>query len=309
MVLNNIIVKDRENVNELTSSIKKLFDNLSIPLKEPRKIIIKPNLCYYWDSSTGQTTSPKLVSALIDYLRAEYPKKELEIVIAEADASAMKTKHAFKMLGYEKLSKEKKVRLLNLSSDPISNFSTKVNSNKCSLAFSQELLDADMIINVPKLKFHRLPMVTGAMKNIYGAIATEHKFSYHKVLSDIIVASNKIVNSNIILVDGLIALGQYPKFLNSLILGSNAFEMDCILAKIIGFNPRNVEYLSLWEREGLGKISDSEKMWNSGLSQLAKEFPKPHYFRQKISWDSQLFVLSLYAKVMGDVIPPLLLDD
>lgn len=27
-------------------------------------IVIKPNMCYYWDYSTGQTTDPKFVGAL-----------------------------------------------------------------------------------------------------------------------------------------------------------------------------------------------------------------------------------------------------
>jgi uncharacterized protein (DUF362 family) len=35
--------------------------------KKIRKVVIKPNLCYYWDSSTGQTTEPQFVAELIDY--------------------------------------------------------------------------------------------------------------------------------------------------------------------------------------------------------------------------------------------------
>ena len=33
-----------------------------------RKVVIKPNLCYYWDCTTGQTTEPRFVAALIDLL-------------------------------------------------------------------------------------------------------------------------------------------------------------------------------------------------------------------------------------------------
>ena len=35
--------------------------------KTVRKVVIKPNLCYYWDCSTGQTTEPRFVSELIQF--------------------------------------------------------------------------------------------------------------------------------------------------------------------------------------------------------------------------------------------------
>ena len=41
----------------------------------------------------------------------------MDIAIVESDASAMRCKYAFSMLGYEKLAKEKNVRLVNLSED------------------------------------------------------------------------------------------------------------------------------------------------------------------------------------------------
>ena len=52
-------------------------------------VVIKPNMCYYWDYSTGQTTDPKFVAALIDILRSQI-RSDLDISIVESDASAMK---------------------------------------------------------------------------------------------------------------------------------------------------------------------------------------------------------------------------
>ncbi len=39
--------------------------------KKIKTVIIKPNLCYYWDYSTGETTDPRLVSAVIDWVRSQ----------------------------------------------------------------------------------------------------------------------------------------------------------------------------------------------------------------------------------------------
>jgi uncharacterized protein (DUF362 family) len=180
MTIGCSIVEDILDEEDLISGISRAFTKSEIHIKKAESIIIKPNLCYYWDASTGQTTSPQLVGALIEFIRNRL-RNDPEILIGEADASAMKTKHAFRMLGYEKLAKEKEVQLLNLSSKPVEDFKTKVGSSDITLSFSKKLSEIDLIINVPKLKYHRLPKVTCAMKNMFGAIAKPHKYSYHSI--------------------------------------------------------------------------------------------------------------------------------
>jgi uncharacterized protein (DUF362 family) len=53
------------------------------PLSSVNSIALKLNLCYYWNSSTGQTTDPKLVEALIDFLKekhgADVEKRTIEV--------------------------------------------------------------------------------------------------------------------------------------------------------------------------------------------------------------------------------------
>jgi len=187
------LVEDILDEEDLLSGISRAFKISEISLKKADSIIIKPNLCYYWDAFTGQTTSPILVGALIEFLRGRL-RNDPEILIGEADESAMKTKHVFRMLGYEKLAKEKEVDLLNLSRKPTVKCHTTIGSRGINLSFSKKLLEMDLLINIPKLKYYRLPKVTCAMKNIFGAIAKPYKFSYHPDLARTIVAANKIIH-------------------------------------------------------------------------------------------------------------------
>ncbi len=300
-VVENII--DEE---ELISGISRSFDISGIPLKKVDNIMIKPNLCYYWDASTGQTTSPILVGALIEYLRDKM-QNDPKIIIGEADASAMKTKHAFRMLGYEKLAKKKEVELLNLSSKPRIDCKTSLGSKEIKLSFSKELIETELLINVPKLKFHRLPKITCAMKNIFGAIGKPRKFSYHSELSKIIVAANKIIHSDIILVDGLVALGDYPKILKTILLGQDIMAMDSVCSRIMGFNPRGVDHIKLAEKEGIGQLDGYEIVGDTDLQELIQNFPPVSYWKQRIKWSVQLLMVDLYTKIVGDVVPPMLL--
>jgi uncharacterized protein (DUF362 family) len=301
-------VEDISDEEVIISGIARAFKISKIPIKKADSIIIKPNLCYYWDASTGQTTSPILVGALIEFLRDNL-RNDPEIVIGEADASAMKTRHAFKMLGYEDLAEEKEVELLNLSNKPIVECSTTAESRDIKLNFSKKLLETDLLINVPKLKYHRLPKITCAMKNIFGAIAKPFKFSYHPNLAETIVAANKIINSDVILVDGLVALGNHPKTMKTLLLGNDTVTMDKVCSRIMGFNPRDVRYLRLAEREGMKKGNGSEVIGETSIKELKSDFPHVSYWKQRITWGLQLLIVNTYAKVVGDTIPPILLKE
>ena len=302
------LVDNISDEEDLISGISRAFKINEISLKKVDSIIIKPNLCYYWDASTGQTTSPKLVGALIEFLRSRL-RNDPEILIGEADASAMKTKHVFRMLGYEDLARDKEVELLNLSSKPIIECNTTVGSTGISLSVSKKLLETDLLINVPKLKYHRLPKVTCAMKNIFGAIAKPYKFSYHPNLAKYIVAANKIIHSGMILVDGLVALGNYPKIMKTLILGDDVVTIDKICSKIMGFNPSGVEYLRISDKEKMGKENNPLIIGESSLEELKKNFPSVSYWKQKLSWELQLQMVNIYTRIVGDTIPPMLLSE
>ncbi|MHA2052075.1 MAG: DUF362 domain-containing protein [Candidatus Hodarchaeales archaeon] len=268
-------------------------------------ILIKPNLCYYWDYSTGQTTDPRVVKSIIEYIREN--NKDVTIYIGEADASAMKTKYSFKMLGYEELAKEKNVELINLSQGEKVEKEASINEDRISLPINRRLAETDMLINVPTLKTHREIGFTCAMKNIFGSIANPWKYGYHKYLSQTIVAINKIVKSNIVIVDGIIASGKTPKKMGIIITGDDAYSTDKIVSELIGYRASKVPYLNLAKKEGLeikGQIEIIEK--SIKYNEIKKAFPKPNYLLDEIIWKSELRALKLYAKIVGDIIPPVL---
>ena len=127
-----------------------------------KTVVIKTNLCYYWDYSTGETTDPRVVSAVIDFMRDKIGNN-IDISVAEADASAMKTKFAFSVLGYDKLCQKKNVNLINLCQGEIRDVPVKVRKRDFSLPINEILLNAELIINIPKLKTHSFVGTTCAL--------------------------------------------------------------------------------------------------------------------------------------------------
>ena len=90
--MNKVILSSLIDVSykNIVKCINNIVDDLEVSFDYDR-ILIKPNLCYYWDYSTGQTTDPRVVSAIIDVIR-ERVGNDVDICVAESDASAMKTR-------------------------------------------------------------------------------------------------------------------------------------------------------------------------------------------------------------------------
>jgi uncharacterized protein (DUF362 family) len=243
--------------DELDAIKRAILESLSLIrysfLKETKDVVIKPNLCYYWDHSTGQTTDPKFVGALIDVIR-EQISPNVNISIAESDASAMKCKHAFQLLGYEQLAKEYKVNLVNLSEDKTKNVQTTVNGHQFDLLIPQTIHDADLRINVPKIKYMSVVKVSSAMKNIFGCNPIPQKFKLHPILNESIIALNKVMKFDLHILDGIVLLGTLPCRLNLVMASEDPVAFDAASSKLAGENPRKIRFISLAQKEGLGDL-------------------------------------------------------
>jgi len=290
--------------DDINNATEKALDKLEYAFNPKiRKVVIKPNLCYYWDYSTGETTDPRLVSAVIDWIRLKIGN-DIDISVAEADASAMRTKYAFKVLGYDKLCQKKKVNLINLSQGEIRDVPITVREKNFSLPINEILLNSDLIINLPKLKTHNFVGTTCALKNMFGAISKPRKYSYHQMISHVIVGINKVVKSNIILVDGLIAKGSYPKKLGVILAGDDALATDFIAARIMGFNPLKVAHLNLAAKEKIGNTKNISLIEDVKFDDLKKKFPHYNHVTHSMIMKMQIRLLKSYTKFTGDVFPP-----
>ena len=290
---------DQHDINEAVDRVIQLSEYSK---KSLQKVVMKVNLRYYWDSSTGETTDPRVVSAVIDSIRGRFGSN-VEILVAEADASAMRAKHAFRMLGYEKLANNKSVQLVNLSEEESDEHEIDVNGKTIKLSIPSILTNVDALINIPKIKFHRLTTITCSMKNMFGALHVRRKVQYHPMLNEVIVAVNKLVKPSLNIADGLVVLGKHPVKMGLVMASTSSIALDCAVATLMGNNPKRIHHLSLAVREGLGSFNYQLK--GDSLDEASQVFPKINRFLYASSWALQLRILNLYARFSGDILPPL----
>jgi uncharacterized protein (DUF362 family) len=299
------LVRAQSSVKEIKNSISEALDLIDFELKGPVKsVAIKPNLCYYWDAATGYTTDARVVAGVIDYVR-EKCGFNVNIKVVEADASAMRTKYAFPILGYEKLAEEKKVELFNLSEDSLEEKKVHVNQREISFKVPQMLLKTDLFINVPKLKIMRATKITCAMKNIFGCIGVPRKVVYHSYLDEAIVGINKILRPHLTIVDGLVALGRFPVKLGLIMASVDPFSVDWVASQIMGYNPSKVRFLKVAMKEEFGNLNGITTR-GKNVVEFRRIFPKENFVSSKWVWDIQFRLLRLYRKIVKDIIPPAL---
>jgi uncharacterized protein (DUF362 family) len=265
--------------------------------KNIQNVVIKPNLCYYWDFTTGQTTDPKFVAAIIDLARARI-SPNINISIVESDASAMKCKYAFKMLGYERLANNYNVNLINLSEDPYETVHVSAGKYSFKIMVPKTIQEADLKINVPKIKYTMEPIkLTCALKNIFGCNPYPKKFKYHSKLGEAIVAINKAMSFNLHVIDGIVVSGIQPRRLGLVMASTDPVAIDTAAAEIAGINPKKIKYLQLAQREHLGTMTYISK--GEPVNQFKAKYPKKRLKNKLISTAYRLAVLTGLDKRLG----------
>jgi len=252
MSLVSYVQARRRTNTDIKQAIEKSLDLIEYSFeKEIRNVVIKPNLCYYWDYSTGQTTDPNFVAELIDIIRHKV-SHNVNVSVIESDASAMKCEYAFKILGYEKMANHHDVTLVNLSEETAKEVNVRVQDQSFSFNVPLIIQNADLRINVPKIKYMIKTKISCALKNIFGCNPYPNKFKYHRMLDEIIVALNKIMKFDLCILDGIIVSGSQPCKLGLVMASRDPVALDVAAARIAGVNPSSVRHIMLANQEGIG---------------------------------------------------------
>ena len=223
--------------------LRPILEQLPQPPKHAR-IAIKPNLVVPKPSTSGATTDPALVTCIIKYLKE---KGHTDIRILESSGVGNSTQRAFGICGYDTISENLDVPLVDLKEDQ----TTKVSTHDLDLEVCQEVLDSDFLINVPVLKAHCQTRLTCALKNLKGCIPDREKRRFHTLgLHKPIAALNTVIKSHWVIVDGLIGdltfeEGGTPIHMGRIILGHDPVAVDTYALELLGYELNDVPYVSM----------------------------------------------------------------
>ena len=136
------------------------------------------------------------------------------------------------------------------------------------------VLEADKIINLPKLKTHSLTFLTLAVKNMFGCIPGARKAQWHvrtsqkgsEYFSRMLLDLYTLINPTMSIVDGIVSMeGKGPGFgkprdLGLIFAGTDAIAVDSVISTVIGGDPEQFPTLkvALKEHYGTARLNDIE---------------------------------------------------
>ncbi len=226
-------------------------------LKPGQRVAVKPNLVLSSPASEGATTHPEIVEGIILFLKAYGVG---EICIMESSWVGDSTRRAFKVCGYEALSKKHGVPLFDLKADSC----TSAAYGGLRMEICSAALNADFLINVPVLKAHCQTRLTCCMKNLKGCIPDREKRRFHSLgIHRPVAVLSKLLRTGYNVVDGVCGdltfeEGGNPVESNRIIAGRDALELDSYCAGLIGYRPEEIEYLMMGAELGVGKLFSPE---------------------------------------------------
>lgn len=133
-----------------------------------------------------------------------------------------------------------------------------------SLRLSKEALNADVVINLPKVKSHMQLTLTLGVKNLFGCVPGKMKAWWHMELGKdprkfalMLIETAKAIAPELTIVDGILGhegngpSGGEPRELGVLAAAQDVFALDRALTEILGVDPQTVPTIALAMELGL----------------------------------------------------------
>ncbi|KJR40380.1 iron-sulfur cluster-binding domain-containing protein [Candidatus Magnetoovum chiemensis] len=235
--------KSSYNYDELKDNIYSLLSDIdNDTIKQGDRVLIKPNLLAATSPDKAITTHPKIVRAVCEYVL----EKGASVQVSDSPA----------LDKFDRVVKETELKDtlkdLNIKLKPLENPThIPLLNNFKQLKISKDAVDADVVINLPKLKSHTQMGLTLAVKNLFGCVVGFQKSQWHlkigenrEKFAELLVTIHNVIKPSINIIDGILALeGNGPgssgtvKHIGLLIASTNAVSLDMAICEMLGINP------------------------------------------------------------------------
>ncbi len=236
---------------QVYAALCKALADIEFAITPGIRVLLKPNIIAQNTPGQAATTHPAIVAALCRFFR------EAGCAVSIGDSSAFHqrggTLRGMYTSGMIEVAGRYGASLIPFEKASI----RKITTGKALNPFwiTEAVFEHDLVVNVPKLKVHRLARYTGAIKNMFGCIPGGTKQIYHEMFQkqqdfkefwgepivDIYTAANPgltVMDAVYGLdVDGPAATGT-PRATGVILASLNGTMVDVAACRMIGFEPR-----------------------------------------------------------------------
>lgn len=213
-----------------------------------QNVLVKPNLLTDAPPEKAVTTHPALVREVVRALR----RVGARVQVGDSPASAVDLQQVWRATGIADVCLEEQVPLISFEQGG----TRTVTRDGHSFAIAVAVLDADLIVSLPKVKSHGLTTFTGAVKNFYGVLPGYQKAQLHRTylkpdrFCRMLRALHASLPPSFSIADGVIGMegdgpaNGDPVSLGFLAASADAVALDLSLCETLRIDPARVPYLS-----------------------------------------------------------------
>lgn len=210
------------------------------------RVLIKPNFLSPAEPEKALTTHPLILRAAAEYCL----EKGARVQISDSPATGSFAK-VMKKGGYEEVLKG-----LDVTAKPFEEtLAVDVGEPFGRIDVAKDAMDADVVINLAKLKTHAMMMLTLGVKNLFGSIVGIQKPEWHlragvdrHMFGRLVVSIYEAVGPGYTIIDGILAMeGQgpgksgTPRHLGVMLAGKDAHAVDHVACLMTGMAPESLE--------------------------------------------------------------------
>lgn len=242
------------------------------------RVVIKPNLVSKKRPESAVTTNPDFVHAVICAVEAAGGI----VTIAESPGgpyTESRLRAVYSACGMDK-AVDGTGAVLNYSTDFTEVEHPSGHTIK-KMPIIDPILDADVIINLPKLKTHAMTSYSGAVKNLFGTIPGTYKAELHFRLDDkaafcsMLIDLCERVKPTLNIMDAVIGMeGNGPtsgedRYMGLVMASVNPYAMDLAGCAVIGYRPSEIDTVRLaYERGYTPETADGLKVLGESIEDV-----------------------------------------
>ncbi len=255
----DLVVARQGDPEQMVRAAVDSLGGMSRFVKSGDVVVVKPNICAsYHGYEYAATTNPWVVGAAVK-LAFEAGAKQVKVMDFPFGGTG---EQAYRNSGIQAEVQKAGGKMVVMSNIKFLETAIPAGKNLKSARIYDDVLRADVLINVPIAKNHELALLTLAMKNLMGVIYNRPKM--HANLGQKLADLSTRVRSHLVIVDAVRMLMAHGptggnladvKKANTVIASPDIVAADSYAATLFGYQPEKLSYIKKGVQMGLGNSS------------------------------------------------------
>lgn len=275
---------DYSNAKDAIRESLNLIGGLEKIITPGNRVLLKPNVLAARPPEDAVTTHQAIVSAMCELV------SEVGGIPVIGDGSGIvrpgstNTSQAFKASGIEDVASGCGAELINFEASGYVEVDVPNSRQFSHLHIAKAVLEADVIISLPKLKTHELTLYTGAVKNFFGTIPQKNRKQAHLLedrdrFGNAVVDIYSIVKPHLAVMDGVIGMegngpsNGTPVFAGVIMASYDCIALDIVASELIGIDPLKVPTNKAALSRGFG--TEHPEVVGTPLDEVKVRFKRP----------------------------------